>query len=37
MKLISSLIILCYMALFTLIGIVSKKQRIGEVPLQEPP
>ena len=37
MKRIISLIILSYMALFTLIGIFTTKQHIEEVPLQEPP
>ena len=37
MKRIISLIILGYMALFTLIGIFTTKQHIEEVPLQEPP
>lgn len=37
MKRIISLIILSYMALFTLIGIFITKQHIEEVPLQEPP
>lgn len=37
MKRIISLIILSYMALFTLIGIFTIKQHIEEVPLQEPP
>ena len=36
MKRIISLIILSYMALFTLIGIFTTKQHIEEVPLQEP-
>ena len=37
MKRIISLIILIYMALFTLIGIFTTKQHIEAVPLQEPP
>ena len=37
MKRIISLIILSYMALFTLIGIFTTKQHIEEVQLQEPP
>lgn len=37
MKRIISLIILSYMALFTLIGIFTTKQHIEEVPLQEQP
>ena len=37
MKRIISLIILSYMALFTLIGIFTTKQHIEEIPLQEPP
>ena len=37
MKRIISLIILSYMALFTLIGIFTTKQHIEAVPLQEPP
>lgn len=37
MKRIISLIILSYMALFTLVGIFTTKQHIEEVPLQEPP
>lgn len=37
MKRIISLIILSYMALFTLIGIFTTKQHTEEVPLQEPP
>lgn len=37
MKRIISLIILSYMALFTLIRIFTTKQHIEEVPLQEPP
>ena len=37
MKRIISLIILSYMALFTLIGIFTTKQHIEAVPLQKPP
>ena len=37
MKRIISLIILSYMALFTLVGFFTTKQHIEEVPLQEPP